>query len=60
MRYITTLLITIATLVCNDLFSQTNEAYTTEKLELLKTQIKDSIYKYKYSNAIKNSHKLIK
>jgi len=60
MRYLTTLLITIVCLVHSELLSQTiNEVYTIENLEHLKRQIKDSVYNYKYSNTIKNSHKLI-
>jgi signal transduction histidine kinase/CheY-like chemotaxis protein len=59
MRYLTPLLIAIACLVHSNLLSQNNSVYSTEDLEHLKKQIKDSVYNYKYSDAIKDTYKLI-
>ena len=59
MRYLTTLLLAVACLAHSNLLSQNDVKYTTEDLESLKKQIKDSVYNYKYSDAIKGTHKLI-
>lgn len=59
MRYLTSLLIAVACLAHSNLLSQNNAVYSTEDLELLTKQIKDSVYNYKYSDAIKDTRKLI-